>query len=99
MLFVEFLRIVNLARGGSLVTCSVIMFLNHHTYHCQRRSHVRRNFNGAAAAAKASEALHEFEEEALEDGVECLELLLFPFFVWKRVSNASPMLIMDTMLI
>lgn len=58
--------IVNLARGGSLVTCSVIMLLNHHTYHCQRRSHVRRNFNGAAAAAKASEALHEFQEEALE---------------------------------
>jgi hypothetical protein len=62
------MRIVNLARGGSLVTCSVIMLLNHHTYHCQRRSHVRRNFNGAAAAAKASEALHEFQEEALEDG-------------------------------
>eukprot|EP00435_Cladocopium_sp_Y103_P045234 s2742_g12.t4 len=61
-----FTLIVNLARGGSLVVCAVIMLLNHHTYHCQRRSHVRRNFNGAQAAAKASEALHEFQEEALE---------------------------------
>ena len=74
------MRIVNLARGGSLVTCSVIMLLNHHTYHCQRRSHVRRNFNGAAAAAKASEALHEFQEEALEDGqwAATVQTIFFP---------------------
>ena len=53
------------------------MLLNHHTYHCQRRSHVRRNFNGAAAAAKATEALHEFQEEALE----------VPIFFRKKVLN------------
>jgi len=58
--------IVNIARGGSLVACSIIMLLNHHTYHCQRRSHVRKNFTGAAAAAKAQEALDDFKEEALE---------------------------------
>lgn len=49
------------------MACSIIMLLNHHTYHCQRRSHVRKNFTGAAAAAKAQEALDDFKEEALEE--------------------------------
>lgn len=58
------------------MACSIIMLLNHHTYHCQRRSHVRKNFTGAAAAAKAQEALDDFKEEALEELVLLVLLVL-----------------------
>ena len=57
------LRIIYLSRGGSLVVCGIIMLLNHHTYHCQRRSHVKKTY---ASVAKVTEALDVFKEEALE---------------------------------
>lgn len=55
--------IIHLAVGGSLVVCAIIMLLNHHTYHCQRHSHVKRTYAGTA---KVTEALDVFKEEALE---------------------------------
>ena len=76
------------------MACSIIMLLNHHTYHCQRRSHVRKNFTGAAAAAKAQEALDDFKEEALEELV--LLVLLARVCCVMDFSNGFSLVMMIT---
>ncbi|CAJ1332428.1 unnamed protein product [Effrenium voratum] len=54
--------LIHLGMGGGLMLCGIIMLLNHHTYHCQRRGHTR----ALPTANDAQKALDHLKEEVLE---------------------------------